>query len=89
MVSLEAPLPILDPKTSIKGIEIENEGKKFNCKTQKNKEFLHITLLLNKKLIYEGYISKIQTQIGIIDYNINEIFGEINILNDNNFALIK
>jgi 2-polyprenyl-3-methyl-5-hydroxy-6-metoxy-1,4-benzoquinol methylase len=91
MVSLEAPLPIFDPKTSIKDIGIENEGKKFICKAQTIKEFLHISLLLGQALIYEGYISllKIQTQIGIIDYNINEIFGEIYILNDVNFSLIK
>ena len=91
MVSLEAPLLTFDPKTSIKEIRIENEGKKFICKAQAIKEFLHISLLLDKALIYEGYISllKIQTQIGIIDYNMNEIFGEIYILNDDNFSLIK
>ena len=91
MISLEAPLPTFNPKTSIKDIEIENEGKKFNLKAQIIKEFLHISLLLDKKLIYEGYISlvKIQTKIGIIEHNINENFGEINILNDINFSLIK
>ena len=91
MVSLEAPLLTFDPKTSIKEIRIENEGKKFICKAQAIKEFLHISLLLDKALKYEGYISllKIQTQIGIIDYNMNEIFGEIYILNDDNFSLIK
>ena len=91
MVSLEAPLLAFDPKTSIKEIRIENEGKKFICKAQAIKEFLHISLLLDKALKYEGYISllKLQTQIGIIDYNMNEIFGEIYILNDDNFSLIK
>ena len=42
--------------------------------------------------IYEGNIAlnKIKNQIEAFnDYNINEIFEEINILNNNNFNVIK
>ena len=48
--------------------------------------------LNNNILKYEGNITinKIRNQIGAFDeYNINEIFEEINILNNNNFKIIK
>ena len=75
----------------IKSIEIENEGNKYICKIQIIKQILNISLY-NNILKYEGNITlnKIQNQIGAFnDYNINEIFEEINILNNNNFKLIK
>ena len=75
----------------IKSIEIENEGNKYICKIQIIKQILNISLY-NNILKYEGNITlnKIQNQIGAFnDYNINEIFEEINILNNNNFILIK
>ena len=75
----------------IKSIEIENEGNKYICKIQIIKQILNISLY-NNILKYEGNIilNKIQNQIGAFnDYNINEIFEEINILNNNNFILIK
>ena len=75
----------------IKSIEIENEGNKYICKIQIIKQILNISLY-NNILKYEGNITlnKIQNQIGTFnDYNINEIFEEINILNNNNFKLIK
>jgi len=63
------------------------------CKIQIIKRILNISLYINNnKLKYEGNITinKIQNQIGAFnDYNINEIFEEINILNNNNFILIK
>jgi len=77
----------------IKSIEIENEGNKYICKIQIIKQILNISLYINKNILkYEGNITinKIQNQIGAFnDYNINEIFEEINILNNNNFKLIK
>jgi len=77
----------------IKSIEIENEGNKYICKIQIIKNILNISLYINKNILkYEGNITinKIQNQIGAFnDYNINEIFEEINILNNNNFKLIK
>ena len=52
-----------------------------------------ILLYINNNILkYEGNITinKIQNQIGAFnDYNINEIFEEINILNNNKFKLIK
>ena len=77
----------------IKSFEIENEGNKYICKMQIIKEILNISLYINNNILkYEGDIAlnKIQNQIeNFNDYNINEIFEEINILNNNNFKLIK
>ena len=77
----------------IKSVEIENEGNKYICKIQLINEILNISLYLNNNLLkYEGNITlnKIQNQIGAFkEYNINEIFEEINILNNNNFKIIK
>jgi len=78
---------------SLKSIEIEYEGNKYICKIQLINEILNISLYLNNNILkYEGNITinKIQNQIGAFDeYNINEIFEEINILNNNNFKIIK
>ena len=78
---------------SLKSIEIENEGNKYICKIQLINEILNISLYLNNNILkYEGNIklNKIQNQIGAFnDYNINEIFEEIKILNNNNFKIIK
>ena len=85
---MEAPIPT--PNLSIKNIEIEFEGKKFICKIQTIKDFLSISL--EGSLKYEGYINatKIQNQIGtFIDYNIDEIFEEINLLENDSFSFVK
>jgi len=78
---------------SLKSIELENEGNKYICKIQLINEILNISLYLNNNILkYEGNITlnKIQNQIGAFDeYNINEIFEEIKILNNNNFKIIK
>ena len=77
----------------IKSIEIENEGNKYICKIQLINEILNISLYLNNNILkYEGNITlnKIQNQIGAFnEYNKNEIFEEINIINNNNFKIIK
>ena len=75
----------------IKSIEEENERNKYKCKIQIINEILKICIYINNNK-YEGNITlnKIQNQIETFnDYNINEIFEEINILNNNNFKLIK
>ena len=75
----------------IKSIEIENEGNKYICKIQITKQILNISIYINNN-IYESNIklNKIKNEIETFnDYNINEIFEEINILNNNNFKLIK
>ena len=83
--------PILNQNISLKKLEIENEGNKYICKIHIIKELLEISLFLDNSLKYEGYISlpQIQTSIGVIDYNINEIFEEIKLLDSNCFLLIK
>ena len=77
----------------IKSFEIENEGNKYICKIQLINEILNISLYINNNILkYEGDITltKIQNQIETFnDYNINEIFEEINRLDNNNFKLIK
>ena len=87
---MEAPIPT--PTTSVKTIEVENNGKKLKCKIQIIEESLEAKIFLDCILIYKGIISlqQIQSQIKILLYfNINEIFEEISLLNANNFSLIK
>ena len=70
----------------IKSIKIENEGNKYICNIQIIKEILNISININNN-IYEGNITlnKIKNEIETFnDYNINEIFEEINILNNIN-----
>ena len=82
-----------DLNLSLKSIKIENEGNKYICKVQIIKGILNISLYIKNNILkYEGNITlnKIQNQIGTFnDYNINEIFEEIKILNKNNFKIIK
>ena len=80
----------------IKSIEIENKedkGNKYICKIQLINGILNVSLYMNNNMrICEGNmtLNKIQNQIGAFnDYNINEIFEEINMLNNNSFNLIK
>ena len=77
----------------IKSIEIEYEGRIYICKIEiKDEELININIYLDNKLKYKGNIilEKIQIQIKtFLDYNINEIFEEINKLNNNNFKIIK
>ena len=80
------------PNIRIKTLEINNEGNKYKCELQIIKNFLVVSLYINNEIKYEGNISlpRIQIQIStFINYNINDIFEEINILNINNFKLIK
>ena len=89
---MEAPIATPDSLLKIKKISLEKEGKTYICKIQIIKEFLEVSIFLENLLKYEGEISlfKIQNQIGtFIDYNINEIFEEIYLLELNNFSLIK
>ena len=75
----------------IKSIDEENKGNKYKCKIQIIKEILNISIYGNNST-YEGNITlnKIQNQIETFnEYNMNEIFEEIKILNDNNFKLVK
>ena len=76
-----------------KSIEIEYEGRIYICKIEIiDEELININIYLDNKLKYKGniYLENIQIQIKtFLDYNINEIFEEINKLNNNNFSIIK
>ena len=83
---------IITPNMKMKTLEINNEGNKYKCQLQIIKNFIVVSLYINNEIKYEGNISlpRIQIQIStFINYNINDIFEEINILNINNFKLIK
>ena len=77
----------------IKLVNIEYEGIKYICKIEIiEEEIINIKIYLDNKLKYKGniFLEKIQIQIKtFFDYNINEIFEEINKLNNNNFSIIK
>ena len=80
------------PNIDIKTIKIKDGENEYKCQIQIIKNYIQVNLYLEDKLKHEGNIllSKIQNQIyTFIDYNINEIYEEINILNNNNFKLIK
>ena len=77
----------------MKSINIEYEGRIYICKIEIiDEELININIYLDNKLKYKGniYLEKIQIQIKtFLDYNINEIYEEINKLNNNNFKIIK
>ena len=77
----------------IKSVNIEYEGRICICKIGiKDEELINISIYLDNKLKYKGNICLEKIQIKIktfLDYNINEIFEEINKLNNNNFIIIK
>ena len=82
----------VDTNIGIKSIEINEGENKYKCNIQSIKDFIEVSLYIGDNIKYEGniHISKIQNQIGtFINYNINEIFEEINLLNKDNFSIIK
>ena len=82
----------LKPDTRLKSIEIINEGKKYICKINITEDMIQANIFLDDKLKYKGniFLEKIQSQIKtFFDYNLNEIFEEINQLNSNDFSIIK
>lgn len=83
---------LITPNIDIKTLEINEGHDTYKCQIQTIKNFLQISLYLENKLKYEGNISlhKIQNQIIIFaNYNIKEIYEEINLLNKESFKLIK
>ena len=84
--------PCITPENPIRSIEINNEGKKYYCTIEMIDELIEANIFLDKKLKFKGniFLEKIQCQIKtFLDYNIYEIFEEINQLNSNRFLLIK
>ena len=86
-------IPFITPDiSSLKSFEINNEGKKYICKIELMEELIQAYLFSDNKIKYKGniFLEKIQSQIkAFFDFNINEIFEEINQLNTNNFSIIK
>ena len=79
------------PNIDIKTIEIKEGENVYKCQIQIIKDFLQISLLSGNSLKYQGniHISNIQIDLGIYYINIKEIFDEINLLNKDEFILIK
>ena len=79
------------PNIDIKEIEINEGDNKYKCQIQIIKDFIQVILYSNNILKYKGniHLSKIEYYLGIYNYNIEEIFEEINILNKDNFNIIK
>jgi len=80
------------PNAFVKTIEIKEGENKYKCQLQTFKDFLQVAIFQKENLKLEGNIhtSKIQNQIGTFrDYNIKEIFEEINLLNSESFNLVK
>ena len=78
--------------TDIKNIIIKGEKEEYNCKIQVINNFIQVSIFVNNIFKYEGniHLSKIQNQIRIFDnYNIHEIFQEINLLDSQNFKIVK
>ena len=80
------------PNTGIKTIEINESGNRYKCHIQTIKDFIQISLFINDNNKQEGriHLSQIQNQIfTFMSYNINEIFEDINLLNERSFSVIK
>ena len=77
--------------TGIKTIEINESGNRYKCHIQTIKDFIQISLFINDNNKQEGriHLSQIQTQLYCYNFNINEIFEDINLLNDKSFSVIK
>ena len=75
----------------IKEIEINEGENKYIIQIQKIKENIHATIVDNNKIKYKGFknISNILYKLGIYNFDIDDIFDEINILNKEKFNLIK
>ena len=82
------------PNDNIKEIELIEGNIKYKCEIKKEKDdhgdFLDISVY-NNKIKYNGriYIHYIQYQLGVLNFNIDNIFNSIYILNNNKFKLMK
>jgi len=83
---------VLTPNINIKTLDINEGENKYKCQIQIINKYLQVSLFLDNKLKYEGSLSlqNIQNQIFLfLNNNINEIYDEIKLLNNNNFEMIK
>ena len=78
------------PNDSLKEIELIEGNIKYKCEIQKDDDKLHISVY-NNKIKIEGqiHIYYIQCKLGVLNYNIDDIYKTIYILNKNKFKLIK
>ena len=82
------------PNDNIKEIELILENIKFKCEIKKEKDvhgdYLDISVY-NDKIKYNGliHIYHIQYQLGVLYYDIDDIYRAIYILNNNKFKLMK
>ena len=83
--------PTPNPIGDLKIIDIQKGETQYKCNIRTIKEFLQVSLYSDNKLKHQGsiHISQIQTYLGIYNYNIDEIFDEINLLKEDNFSIIK
>ena len=80
------------PNIYIKTIKINEGEDKYECKIQTIKNFLQVSIYSENILKQEGsiHLTKIQNQIyAFADYTINDILEEINLLDNDNFSIIK
>ena len=78
------------PNDNLKEIELIFENIKYRCEIQKDQDKLLISVY-NNKTKYKGiiHIYYILYQLGVLNFNIDDIYRSIYILNKNKFKLIK
>ena len=82
------------PNDNIKEIELIERNIKYKCEIKKEKDdlgdYLDISVY-NNKIKYKGriHIYYIQYQLGVLYYDIDDIYRSIYILNKNKFKLMK
>ena len=82
------------PNDNIKEIELIEGNIKYKCEIKKEKDdlgdYLDISIY-NNKIKYKGriHIYEIENKLSVLNYNIDNIFNTIYILNNNKFKLIK
>ena len=82
------------PNDNIKKIELILENNNYKCEIKKEKDvygdYLDISAY-NNKIKYKGriHIYCIQNKLDVLNFNIDNIFNSIYILNNNKFKFIK
>ena len=79
------------PNNDIKEIEINEEDKKYKCFLEPIKDYIHISIYDNNKIKYKGNINvyNVLYNLGLYNFNTEDIFKEIYILNKEKFNIIK
>ena len=83
------------PNDNIKEIELIEGNIKYICEIKKDKDdhgdYLDISIYNNNKIKYKGciHIYEIENKLSVLNYNIDNIFNSIYILNNNKFKLMK